>query len=277
VYTLHPEHVRLQYVLFVGFGLPKLPICNLSHILLYFGNIFITFASDMSEALNNKRWEQIGFLLQHERICQKLGQDVFARKMDTRQESISRIEAGTRKIDILELIEYAEVLGYSITEIVWKIENYLSAQRLLPLPNRNVLDKKILVEVSWNGNRFSASVRDFIPGTFVFAGDTFAELRIAVEEGIDSHIKGMVANGDKVPWWLTKKKYEFEYKFFDATSLLNAYSPYVTFAAINRVTGINQNLLSQYAKGQKNASSTQLKRIAEAIQKIGRELTAIVV
>ena len=231
----------------------------------------------MSEALNNKRWEQLGFLLQHERICQKLGQDVFARKMDTRQESISRIEAGTRKIDILELIEYAEVLGYSITEIVWKIENYLSAQRLLPLPNRNVLDKKILVEVSWNGNRFSASVRDFIPGTFVFAGDTFAELRIAVEEGIDSHIKGMVANGDKVPWWLTKKKYEFEYKFFDATSLLNAYSPYVTFAAINRVTGINQNLLSRYAKGQKNASSTQLKRIAEAIQKIGRELTAIVV
>jgi transcriptional regulator with XRE-family HTH domain len=79
-----------------------------------------------------------------------------------------------------------------------------------------------------------------------------------------------------VPWWLAKKKYEFEYKFHDGKSLLNAYSSYVTFAAISRVTGINQNLLSRYAKGQKNASSTQLKRIAEAIQKIGKELTAVV-
>lgn len=231
----------------------------------------------MSEVLNNKRWEQIGFLLQHERNCQKLGQDVFARKMNTRQESISRIEAGTRRIDILELIEYAEVLGFSITEIAWKIETYLSALRLLSLPKMNVLDKKIRVEVSWHENSFSASVADILPETFEFTADKFADLQIEVEEGIDSHIKRMVANGDKVPWWLAKKKYEFEYKFFDATSLLNAYSPYVTLAAINRVTGINQNLLSRYAKGQKNASSTQLKRIAEAIQKIGRELTAVVV
>ena len=161
----------------------------------------------MNEALNNKRWEQIGFLLQHERNCQELGQEFFARKMDTRQESISRMEAGTRRIDILELIEYAEVLGFSITEIAWKIETYLSALRLLPLPTMNVLDKKIRVEVSWCENSFSASVADIVPGNFVFIADTFAELQIEVEEGIDSHIKEMAANGDKVPWWLAKKKY----------------------------------------------------------------------
>ena len=239
--------------------------------------IFITFASDMSDTLNNKRWEQIGFLLQHERNCQKLGQDVFARKMDVRQESISRIEAGKRRIDILELIEYAEALGFSITEIAWKIETYLSALRLLPLPKMNVLDKKIRVEVSWCENGFSASVADFLPGTFVFTSETFAKFQIDVEEEIDSYIKGMVAHGDKVPWWLAKKNYEFQYKFHNGKSLLNAYSPYISLAAISRVSGINQNLLSQYAKGQKNASSTQLKRIAEAIQKIGRELTAVVV
>ena len=87
-----------------------------------FGNIIITFVSDMNEVLNNKRWEQIGFLLKHERNRQELEQDVFARKMDARQESISRMEAGKRRIDILELIEYAEVLGFSITQIAWKIE-----------------------------------------------------------------------------------------------------------------------------------------------------------
>ena len=260
-----------------GFGSTEIKICQFSHIFRGFDNIFITFASDMSDTLNNKRWEQIGFLFQHERNCQKLGQDVFARKMDVRQESISRIEAGKRRIDILELIEYAEALGFSITEIAWKIETYLSALRLLPLPKMNVLDKKIRVEVSWCENGFSASVADFLPGTFVFTSETFAKLQIDVEEEIDSHIKGMVANGDKVPWWLAKKKYEFEYKFHNGKSLLNAYSPYISLAAISRVSGINQNLLSQYAKGQKNASSTQLKRIAEAIQKIGRELTAVVV
>jgi transcriptional regulator with XRE-family HTH domain len=230
----------------------------------------------MSETLNNKRWEHIGFLLQHERNCQKLGQEVFARKMDARQESISRIEAGTRRIDILELIEYAEVLGFSITEIAWKIETYLSAIRLLPLPNRNILDKKIRVEVSWCGNGFSASVADVVSGFFAFAAETFAELQIEVVEGIDSHIKGMVANGNKVPWWLAQKEYEFEYKFLDARSLLNAYNPYISLAAINRATGINQNLLSRYAKGQKNASPNQIKRITEGIQKIGKELSAVV-
>ena len=231
----------------------------------------------MSEELKNKRCEQIGYLLQHERNCQELGQEVFARKMNARQESISRMEAGTRRIDILELIEYAEVLGFSITEIAWKIENYLSALRLLPLPTMNVLDKKIRVEVSWCENSFSASVADIVPGAFVFVADTFAELQIEVEEGIDSHIKGMAANGDKVPWWLAKKKYEFEYKFLDAQSLLNAYSPYIPFSTISRVTDINQNLLSRYAKGTKKASPNQLKRIAEAIQKIGKELTVVVV
>lgn len=231
----------------------------------------------MSEALKNKRWKQIGYLLQHERTCKELGQEVFARKIDARQESISRMEAGTRRIDILELIKYAEVLGFSITQIAWKIETYLSALRLLPLPKMNVLDKKIRVEVSWCENGFSASVTDFIPGTFVFTAETFAELQIDVEEGIDSHIKEMAANGDKVPWWLAKKKYDFEYKFLDVRSLLNAYSPYVSLVAINRVTGINQNLLSRYAKGQKNASPTQLKRIVEAIQEIGKEISVVVV
>lgn len=231
----------------------------------------------MSEALKNKRWKEIGYLLQHERNCLELGQEIFARKMDARQESISRMEAGTRRIDILELIEYAEVLGFSITQIAWKIETYLSALRLLPLPKMNVLDKKIRVEVTWCENGFSASITDFIPGTFMFTAETFAELQIDVEEGIDSHLKEMAANGDKVPWWLAKKKYDFEYKFLDVRSLLNAYSPYVSFAAISRVTDIKQSLLSQYANGKKNAGPNQLKRIAEAIQKIGKELTAVVV
>lgn len=230
----------------------------------------------MSKELYNKRKKQIGFLLQHERKCQHLEQEVVAQKMDVKQEDISKIESGTRRIDILELIDYAEVLGFSITEVAWKIDMYLSALRLLPLPNRNVLDKKIKVEISWSENCFSASLGDIVQDTFVFTANNFDELQIEIIDGFDSHIKGMVADGNKVPWWLVKKGYEFEYKFLDATSLLKAYNTYISLAVISRITGINQNQLSQYANGLKKARPNQLKRIAEAIQKIGKDLTAVV-
>lgn len=229
----------------------------------------------MSKESLNKRRGQIGFLLQHERKCQHLEQEVIARKMGVRQEHISKIESGTRRIDILELIDYAEVLGFSITEVAWKIETYLSALNLLPLPNRNVLDKKIKVEISWSENSFSASLEDIVPGNFLFIADNFDELQIKIKEGFDSHIKRMVADGNKVPRWLVKREYELEYKFLDATSLLKAYCTYISLSVISRVTGINQNLLSQYANGLKKARPNQLKRIADAIQRIGNVLTAV--
>lgn len=257
-------------------GLLYFQIYRFSHIMQNSSNNIITFAPSMSKELYNKRRRQIGFLLQHERKCQHLGQEVVAWKMDVRQEDISKIESGTRRIDILELIDYAEVLGLSITEVAWKIDTYLSALRLLPLPNRNVLDKKIKVEISWSENYFSASLRDLVPETFVFTANNFEELQIEIIDGFNSHIKKIIADGNKVSQWLVKKEYEFEYKFLDATSLLKAYNTYISLAVISRISGINQNLLSQYANGLKKARPNQLKLIAEAIQKIGKNLTAVV-
>jgi len=223
------------------------------------------------------RRKQIGFLLQHERKIQKQEQEQVAMAMDVRQEFISKIEAGSRRIDILELIDYAEALGFSITEIASKIETYLSALKLLPKPKKIILSKKISVNVSWRDNKFSASLEDIKPETPLFIADAFDELQIKIDEELNSRIKAMVADGYKVPSWIDNKEYEFEYKFLDARSLLKAYSPYISLAAISRVSGINQNQLSQYANGIKTARPNQVKRIMEAIHKIGIELTAAVV
>lgn len=231
----------------------------------------------MKEELYKERRKQIGFLLQHERKCLKLEQEDIARELGDRQESISKIEAGTRRIDILELIEYAEVLNLSITEVAWKIETYLSGLKLLPLPRKNILSKKIRVDVSWCDDSFSASIAEIVPRAYVFTASTFAELQIEVEEHLDSHINRMVAEGNNVPQWFVNKDYEFEYKFLDAVSLLNAYTPYITLAAISRASGINQSQLSQYAIGLKKAGPKQMKRIMDAIHKIGKELTAAVI
>ena len=66
-------------------------------------------------------------------------------------------------------------------------------------------------------------------------------------------------------------------KFLDAAALLNAYSPYISLVAISRLSGINQNQLSQYANGLKNARPNQMKRILEAVCEIGKELSAAVI
>ena len=231
----------------------------------------------MNKDLYDKRRKQIGLLLQHERKCQKLEQEDIARILGSRQDFVSKIEAGSRRIDILELIEYCEALNFSLTEFAWKIETYLSALSLLPLPKRNILSKSIGVEVSWRDNKFLALLGENVPRIIEFTADTFAELQIEIEDGFDSCIKRMMSNGNRVPLWLVNKEYDFKYKFLDATSLLKAYSSYISLAVISRVSGINQNLLSQYANGLKKARPNQMKRIIEAINKIGKELSAVVV
>lgn len=231
----------------------------------------------MKNGLYKKRRKHIGRLLQHERNCQHLDQKDIARVFGVRQELISRIESGSRRIDILELIDYCEVLNFSLTEFAWKIETYLSALSLLPLPKRKIFVTKIKVEVSWYENKFLASFGEILPATFVFTADTYVGLQKNIEDGLNLYIKKIVADGFEIPLWLVNKEYELDYRFHDAMSLLKAYSPYVSLAAISRVSGINQNMLSQYANGFKKARPNQIKRIMEAIHVIGKQLMAAVV
>ena len=136
--------------------------------------------------------------------------------------------------------------------------------------------EKIRVDVSWCENNFSASLGENVPGAVAFTADTFVELQKEARESLEFHVEGMVEDGDEVPGWLVNKEYECEYKFLDATSLLKAYSPYLSLAAISRASGINQHQLSHYANGLKKARSHQRERIVDGIHKIGKELMAVV-
>lgn len=255
----------------------KFYILHFSHIFIENSNKNLIFVAEMKNKLYKERRKHIGCLLQHERNCQHLDQEDIARMFGVRQEMISKIEAGSRRIDILELIDFCKALGFSLTEFSWKIETYLSALSLLPLPKTNLLDKKIRVEVSWRENKFYALLGGVVSETFKFTAESFIELKKKIEEGLESHIKIMEAKGNNLPLWLVNKEYEFEYKYLDATSMLKAYSPLISLAALSRVSGINQNLLSQYANGLKKARPNQTKRIMEAIHIIGRQLMAAVV
>lgn len=240
-------------------------------------NNFIIFATRMKDKLYIERRRHIGRLLQSERKHLHLEQVDIARVFGVRQELISKIEAGSRRIDILELMDYCEALNFTLTEFAWKLETYLSALSLLQLPKRNIFGKKIKVDVSWCENKFLVSFGEIVPDTFVFTADTFVGLQKAIEDGLNRHIKEIAADGFEIPLWLVNKEYEFDFRFHDAVSLLKAYCPYVSLAAISRVSGINQNLLSQYANGLKKARPKQIKRIMEAIHIIGRQLMSAVV
>lgn len=136
--------------------------------------------------------------------------------------------------------------------------------------------EKIKVDVAWCDKNFGASLGDNVPGAVVLAAKTYEELLREVPETLRFHVEGMLADGDDVPQWLIDGDYEFEYNLTDVATVLRAYEPFVSLAAISRASGINQHQLSHYANGLKQPRPQQRQRIVDGIHKIGRELLAVV-
>lgn len=62
---------------------------------------------------------------------------------------------------------------------------------------------------------------------------------------------------------------------FDVESLLENYKGVLSNAGIERLTGINQRLMYQYATGVKKPRAEQRKKIEAGLHQLGRELLAI--
>lgn len=136
--------------------------------------------------------------------------------------------------------------------------------------------EKIKVDVQWCDKNFGAKLSDNVPGAVVLTAKSYEELLREVPETLRFHVEGMVQDGDDVPQWLRDGDYEFVYNLLDVATVLRAYEPYVSLAALSRASGINQHLLSHYANGLKQPRPQQRQRIVEGIHKIGRELLAVV-
>ena len=136
--------------------------------------------------------------------------------------------------------------------------------------------EKIRVDVAWCDKNFGASLGENVPGSVVLTAKTYVELLREVPETLRFHVEGMVADGDDVPKWLVDGDYEFEYNLLDVATVLRAYEPFVSLAAISRASGINQHLLSHYANGMKQPRPKQRQRIVDGIHKIGRELLTVI-
>lgn len=135
--------------------------------------------------------------------------------------------------------------------------------------------EKIKVDVQWCDKNFGASLGNNVPGAVVLTAKTFEELKREVPETLKFHVEGMIADGDDVPQWLRDGDYEFEYNLLDVATMLRAYEPYYTLAALSHATGINQHQLSHYANGLKQPRPQQRQRIVEGMHEIGRQLLAV--
>lgn len=135
--------------------------------------------------------------------------------------------------------------------------------------------QKVRVEVEWCDKNFAATLGGNVPGSVLVTAKTYTNLQKEVKEALEFHIQGMLEDGDTVPQWLKDGDYEFKWCFLDTASLLQSLEGMTTIAAISRVTGINERLLSHYANGIKRPSAKQRQKIVDGIHFIGKTLIKI--
>ncbi len=119
--------------------------------------------------------------------------------------------------------------------------------------------KKIILEVIKEDTGYSAT------GTFennfiATEAESFAELQTNAVEAVNLAF-------DSDAYTITDIGFTYDLEsFFDFYKVINA-------KALSERIGMNQSLLAQYIKGNKKPSTSQLKRILQGVQQIGRELS----
>lgn len=70
-----------------------------------------------------KKRKIIGEILKAERLSKVYDQEKLAKILGVNQACISKTEKGARKMDVVQLMEYCNALGITLTELSVKIDN----------------------------------------------------------------------------------------------------------------------------------------------------------
>lgn len=131
-------------------------------------------------------------------------------------------------------------------------------------------DKKtIKVDIDWSDKNYAYGwgFPDF--GAIIGTADTLDKAKAEFKECLIWQIEEMLKDSLPVPSWLAEGRYEIEY-VLSASAMLRDAERFTTMAAISRVTGINQKLLSHYASALRRPRPRQRQRIVEGLHQIGR-------
>jgi predicted RNase H-like HicB family nuclease len=130
------------------------------------------------------------------------------------------------------------------------------------------MKKKVFVMIEKNEDGFHAHSTN-VPAVNGYGG-TVEECKKNVFEGIE------VARTTGGKYNFNYKEGEYEVVFnFDIESLMENYKGVLTNAGFEKLTGINQRQMYQYAAGLKKPRAAQRKKITKGIHELANELLAI--
>jgi len=120
-------------------------------------------------------------------------------------------------------------------------------------------------------NNYAAYIEEL--DGIVATGSTIDGIKQNLTEAINTFIETCKECGCKVPEAISED-YDIHFKM-DISSFLGIYTGIFTKSGLERLTGINQKQLWHYANGKSTPRKTQVKRIEQALHRLGQELIAI--
>lgn len=132
----------------------------------------------------------------------------------------------------------------------------------------------IRVEVAWSDKNYCGGWGFPGVGAVIATGKTLEKFKEEFQSALDFQVESMIADGEDIPDWLRDKDYTLVYDL-KVSALLRQAEQFTTMAALSRVTGINQRLLSNYASDVKTPRPSQRAKIIDGIREIGRRCIAL--
>lgn len=114
---------------------------------------------------------------------------------------------------------------------------------------------------------------DLLPGWTTSHGHNFEKFDKYVRESVEFYVKCAREDGDEYPEFLDDE-YEIIYDF-DVCGLLNYYQGILSFAGLQKITGVNQKQLAHYAAGRSKPRRHIAQQIMASIQSFGTELQKV--
>lgn len=131
--------------------------------------------------------------------------------------------------------------------------------------------ERVTVIIEKSDHNFSAYIEG-IDGIAV-TGDTIDEIKQRMAEAIQFYVEVAQEEGLEVPEPF-KGEYELSFKM-DMVSFFEFYTKIFSKAGLERLSGINQKQLWNYASGKRRPRPEQSVRLETALHKLGEELIAI--
>lgn len=101
----------------------------------------------MDEKTNKERYKNFREVIRAERKYHKISQKELSTRLGVCQSYISKTEIDERRLDIIELLEYCNAMGCTLTDFVFRFEGRLASVGLLPQERKD--EYKQWLEIYW--------------------------------------------------------------------------------------------------------------------------------